>query len=76
MNTDALAPKWIFYYFQVFGLHSINDKRWPSCCFQIGLFITLFLFYFAGNYYYFIQIEKLNTLAVVSILEGTVSAKT
>lgn len=75
MNTDALAPKWIFYYFQVFGLHSVSGKRRISCCFQICFLITLLSFYFVINYVTLSQTVAFNTLDAVSLGESIVFLK-
>lgn len=70
MNSDALAPKWIFYYFQLLGLHSFNEKRSFSLSYQIFLLIIL-----AINYGVAIKNEILGngvevTTAVVDTFDG------
>lgn len=50
MNSDGLAAKWIFYYFQFFGLHSVNEKRSWSLYYQLCLFAILSVNYFGAAY--------------------------
>lgn len=70
INMEILAPNWIFYYFQVLGLHSINEKR--SFCFlyyQICFSILLLVNYVWIHYYVFTLVGGLNTIVGVCIME-------
>lgn len=69
MNSEGLGAKWIFYYFQVFGLHSMNDKRSFSLYFQILLFAITVL-NFAMSIYALFVVYSGTTVTIVSILES------
>lgn len=70
MSSDALAPWWIFWYFQVFGLHSFATRIFLAYFYQF-----LWIIFIIANYFYAIYAEILSinfelTTAFVDILEG------
>lgn len=52
MDTDVLASKWIFNYFQVFGIHSPNPRKLNYIIYQAVLLIG-----FLANYVIALCIE-------------------
>lgn len=78
MQSEVLAPKWIFRYLQVLGIHSsFNGRMQFNICYQFVLLILVMCncanviyeayFYYAGK----MQI----TLQIVSTLEGETKKK-
>lgn len=71
MSSDVLAPRWIFYYLQVLGLHSVHREKSFSGRYQIFLLILVLV-----NYIITIILLYQNlgahgsTLFVVSILDS------
>lgn len=70
MKLDALAPKWIFYYFQLFGLHSFDENRSFSVSYQILLSILLAINYGVALYNEILGNGVEVTTAVVDTVDG------
>lgn len=46
MRSNVLAPYWVFYYFQIVGLHSVRGKRSSIFYYHIALLAATIIFSF------------------------------